>query len=293
MNRGAIFLSHVPEEHRARFTETPGLEAALEAIEQSGQTAWPDIRLPSADFLAFLGRCLPSNPGADLSSLRAGDLYLVCAYTLGIPEAGRALETSHMTRVRAALERISTPAAMIADIQQQIRQMLAQSGALEQSRAGYSGRGQLATWLAVSAVRLANRQRPRKNRELPLEEPEAALLVAPGDDPEMIHLRDTYEQVFRAAFKEALSSLSSRERNLLRCHFVEGLSIDQIGDLYGVHRATAARWINRAREALSQRTRDLLAERLSLSQEGFRRMLSLIDSHISVNLADPLDQRQE
>ena len=87
------------------------------------------------------------------------------------------------------------------------------------------------------------------------------------------------------AFKEALASLTSRERNLLRYHFLEGMSIDRIGALYGVHRATAARWIQGARENLCERTRTNMCKRISLSEEGFERILGLIESQIAINLA--------
>ena len=41
---------------------------------------------------------------------------------------------------------------------------------------------------------------------------------------------------------EAFAALESRERNLLRYALGDGLSVDAIGTLYRVHRATAARW---------------------------------------------------
>jgi RNA polymerase sigma-70 factor (ECF subfamily) len=113
----------------------------------------------------------------------------------------------------------------------------------------------------------------------------ATTLPSSDDSPELAYLRRTYEREFQEAFQTALASLSSRERNILRYHFVDGLSIDRIGDFYGVHRATAARWLNRAREALCLMTREILGQRISLSQDGFRRMLSLIESQISVRMA--------
>ena len=48
----------------------------------------------------------------------------------------------------------------------------------------------------------------------------------------------------------ALERLSPRERNVLRMHYGHALSIDAIGRVYGVHRATVARWLSTARESL-------------------------------------------
>jgi RNA polymerase sigma-70 factor (ECF subfamily) len=280
-----LFLPRVPDGRRARFAAAPDLEAALAGLVAGGRDAWPEIRVDGAAFLGFLGCTLPEEAAADLGALRAGELYLVCAYVLGAPGAGAALETHYMPRVRAALARLGTPAALVADIQQELRERLVAMAAPDDDRRGYAGRGDLAAWLCVSAVREAGKRRERGKRERPLGEAEAALLVSPERDPEMAHLRATYKEEFQSAFARALAALTSRERNLLHYHFVERRTIDQIGALYGVHRATAARWINEAREALCLRTRDILAERVSLSQEGFHRLLGLIESQVDVGAA--------
>lgn len=283
---GAVFFSQMPDDQRARFSdEVPDLEAALTALMAAGGSAWPEIHVEAPDFVAFLGRCLSEDAASGLGSLRAGELYLVCAYGRGAAGASQALEDHYMPRVRVALARLDLPAAAIADIQQELRERLIEARGSKPDRKGYGGRGDLAAWLCVAAVRRAGRRRERAKRERPLGEAEAALLIAPAGDPEMDHLRSTYREEFQAAFVRALASLTSRERNLLRYHFIDGHSIDQIGAVYSVHRTTAARWINQAREVLCLRTRERLAERVSLSQEGFRRLLSLIDSQIDVGLA--------
>lgn len=285
MPLAAIFLCHAPEERRARFAAVPDLGAALAQLAEAGQRAWPELRIEAPDFTAFLGRNLPEGAASDLSSLRAGDLHLVCAYGLDIPGASRALEARYMPRVAAALGRLGVSDDTIEDVQQELRRLLVEMQAPRPDLQGYAGRGDLAAWLRVAAVHEAGKRRDRARRELLLETSEEVLLPSAEDDPEMAHLRSTYKSELQAAFQRALASLTSRERNLLRYHFLEGLTIDQLGGLYGVHRATAARWIHQAREALCLRTRELLAERVSLSREGFRRMLSLIDSEISVHLA--------
>lgn len=286
MSLSALFLAHVPEDRRARFAEVPDLEALLLGIADAGQRAWPEIPLSGRDLVVFLAPILPAEAAADLSSLRAGELHLVCAYSLGVRSAADALEAHYLSRVAAALGRLRTPAATIADIQQDLRERLVEMRTSPGARKGYAGRGDLCSWLCVSAVRAAGRRRERGMRERPLQEIED-LLVSPDHDPEMLQMRTAYKHEMRAALQEALASLTSRERNILHYHFAERLSIDEIGALYGVHRATAARWIERTREALSQRTREILAQRLSLSQAGFRRMLSLIESQLGVVLGPP------
>jgi RNA polymerase sigma-70 factor, ECF subfamily len=81
-------------------------------------------------------------------------------------------------------------------------------------------------------------------------------VASPLHEPEMAFLMKTYKRELTEAFEEALASMPHRDRSVLRHHYVEGLSIDRLGELYQVHRATAARWIARATDALSGRTRD-------------------------------------
>ncbi|MFT3765218.1 MAG: sigma-70 family RNA polymerase sigma factor [Minicystis sp.] len=278
-------MVHVSEGRRAPFAAVPDLEAALADLADAGRRAWPEIAVEPADFVAFLGRCLSADAAPRLRSIRAAELYLVCAYGLGVPGASDALEEHYMPRVRAALVHVGTPPATIADVQQELRQRLVEASADEPARRGYEGRGDLVAWLCISAVRAGSKRRERGKRERSLGEAESVLLAAPEGDPELSHLRSSYQAEFQAAFQRALAALTSRERNLLRYHLIEGRSIDQLGALYGVHRSTAARWINEARESLRLRTRDLLAERVSLSQEGFHRLLSLIESQIDVGAA--------
>jgi RNA polymerase sigma-70 factor (ECF subfamily) len=118
-------------------------------------------------------------------------------------------------------------------------------------------------------------------------------LPAPPEwNPEFLLLLKTHKLEITAAFRDALASLSSRNRNVLRYHFIEELTIDHIGSLYGVHRATAARWINHARTLLFNQTRDLFRRRISMSDGEFHRILILLESQIRYHLvqatsADP------
>lgn len=154
----------------------------------------------------------------------------------------------------------------------------------EHGKASYSGRGDLGGWLCIVAVRAATRRREQNEKAVHLECSEALVLPTPDEDPEMALIQREYRDELLAAFREALASLSARDRNLLRFYFLDGMSIDKLGGLYGVHRATASRWVNEVRTTLCTRTRDYLCRRISLSQAGFQRVLGLIESQIRVNL---------
>jgi RNA polymerase sigma-70 factor (ECF subfamily) len=79
-------------------------------------------------------------------------------------------------------------------------------------------------------------------------------------------------------------SRSAEDRNVLRYHFAHGLTIDQIGALYHVHRATAARRVAKARDELLAGTRRRLMARLALNRADLDSVMRLIESSIHVSL---------
>jgi RNA polymerase sigma-70 factor (ECF subfamily) len=107
--------------------------------------------------------------------------------------------------------------------------------------------------------------------------------VGQGFDPLLAGVKQRYRDEFRIAFGEAAAQLTDRERTLLRYRFVDDLSIDEIGALYRVHRATVARWIAAIRESLFEGTRTRLMARLELDEPEVDSVLRLIDSQLDVS----------
>jgi len=58
----------------------------------------------------------------------------------------------------------------------------------------------------------------------------------------------------------------------------------QVGKLYGVHRATAARWLSDAREALGALIRAELAARLRIATEDVDSIVRLVQSRVDMSL---------
>jgi RNA polymerase sigma-70 factor (ECF subfamily) len=278
------FLESAPEARQACFAAVPDLEGALTALVAKGRVAWPALALTAEDFVAFLGRALPESVAGQLAELHGDDLWLVGAFVLGIPGAAEALDGYGFADATRALARLGAPRASIADIMQELRSRLFDMKAPRPGQKVYAGRGSLRGWLRICAVRELNRQRRHSELSLPLEV--APLPAAsPEWEPEASLLMKTNKRELSEAFREALASLSSRERNVLRCHFIEELSIDRIGALYGVHRATAARWVNHARETLCKQTYAQTQRRISVSDAEFQGMVLLLESEVHVHLA--------
>jgi RNA polymerase sigma-70 factor (ECF subfamily) len=68
-------------------------------------------------------------------------------------------------------------------------------------------------------------------------------------------------------------------------HLLDGASIDRIAAVHSVHRATAARWLERIRERLASGTRRLLQERLRVSRDELASLVRLIDSQLDLSLS--------
>jgi RNA polymerase sigma-70 factor, ECF subfamily len=274
-------------------SETAGREAALAEVLRQGRAAWPGIEVGDEQFAAFLARHLPELSAEALERVRARELYLVCAYGLGLRPAHDALETEYMPRVARALRRLGTQPALIADLSQELRGRLIEMADPSAARRGYSGLGDLGKWLALCAVREARRRGQRGRREQPLADAALEVLPAAGADPELEALVEHYKEPFQAAFRAALAALTSRERNLLRYQFLRGVGIDAIARLYDVHRATAARWVLRAQARLGDETRAQVLALIGADTGSVSRIAVLLRSRLSLSLAALLPVAEE
>ena len=193
------------------------------------------------------------------------------------------LHGDEIARIARRFERPGLPAD---DLVQQLRTKLFASGEEGPRIASYTGQGFLQNWLRVTATRTfidCGRGRAEVS-ELPIGAGLQAVLAEPGPDPELELLKREHVAHFRAAFAEAIGALDSSDRLVLKQHLVERLTIDQIGGLYHLHRATAARRLARAREALLGATRSALARRLELPLERLVGVLDLLASRLEVSV---------
>ena len=189
-----------------------------------------------------------------------------------------------------ALSRLSLNRAEIDEVAQIVRERLfvvVRPGAAPKIL-DYAGRGALAAWLRAVIVRAGIDLRRSRNKDpdRPGEvDPLLDLAGAASADPELESLRARYQQPFREAFRDALLALPQDERNALRLNVAEGLNIAQIGQIYGVHRATVARWIASAREGIAANTRRLLAERLKMPALEIESLVRLCQSRLDVGFS--------
>ena len=69
-----------------------------------------------------------------------------------------------------------------------------------------------------------------------------------------------------------------------------GRNIERIGAIYGVHRATVARWIAQGRDSLLELVERELAKRLAVEVDEVGSIIRLVRSRIEVSLVRLLDE---
>lgn len=107
-------------------------------------------------------------------------------------------------------------------------------------------------------------------------------MAAAGHNPELALLKASDQAAFMEAFREAMSTLSPEEQNLLRQHYIDGLSIDRLGELHRTHRTSCARWLRQSRETLFKRTKSILMKRTKASRSECESMIRHAQSRLEI-----------
>jgi RNA polymerase sigma-70 factor, ECF subfamily len=265
-----------------------GLEARLHAVVTRARAHWHTTPLAIQDeqFAEFLGRRVPIS---DLEQARIEDLYLAYACATGSKPALAIVEERYLPDVDGALRKMGLSQDRIDETKQGLRKLLFVGDETSPPRIGeYRGSGELRAWMRVTAMRAALKLIRKDAREgvSSSSADDAAILAARAqeDDPELAYMKAAYRVAFKSAFQEALDSLQPRERTLLKQQLVDGLGIDELGTLYEVHRATAARWLQAAREKLLVRTRRTFMLRARISSDECESIMRLVRSQLDVSL---------
>jgi len=290
----ARFWAAVGGARRGDLARLPGWEARLAAALDEAVRAGGHDWIARDEFAAELAMRLNEDDEADVARwwdhLRAGDLYLAFACVRGVDAALDRFERVYGDEIRRIAQRFERPGLAADDLIQLLRAKLfttpGESPGARPRIATYTGQGFLQNWVRVTATRtfidccrgLTDVPEVSMRNEL------AAGLPEPGADPELQLLKREHLAHFKAAFAEAAAALDASHRIVLKQHLVERLTIDQIGGLYHLHRASAARRIAKAREALLAGTRAALARRLGVPAERLGSVLELVASRLEASV---------
>jgi RNA polymerase sigma-70 factor, ECF subfamily len=230
-----------------------------------------------------------------LTDIHLEDLCIATACASGDKVALQHFSDSFVPQALVPVNRFVRDGVNLADVQSQLQAKLFLPVAGTDTRLGiekYGGRGPLLGWLRVITTRLALSERRSKKSA---DGREAQLLnELIGSDvytPELHLQRADLRAIFKEAFCEAVESLPTDEREALRMHVYESLSIDDLARIFDVHRATAARWLTRAREHLHVATREYIQARTGCSGSDLDSMVHAMLSRVDMSLSQVLGAR--
>lgn len=270
------------------ISSQPAAAAAWDLFIHTARTKWPTVTFDEEQLALFAGERLHGDdlPTA-LGTAPAGDLALAAACAAQEATAHAAFD-GILSEVDAAGGSTGSPKDLVEEVKQLLRlQLLVPKDGKPPGIAGYRGKGPLRGWVRITATRELVRHKKKRQRETPVGGSSDRTLegiLASGVDPALVALKAEYRAEFAVALREAIEDLSVEDRTLLRQQIVDGMSIDAVGAAHGVHRATAARWLNRARASLVSSTHTRLAARLKLPVEQIESVIRLVSSQLDASV---------
>ncbi|MCY1062476.1 hypothetical protein [Nannocystis sp. SCPEA4] len=256
---------------------SPSPDALAQTILAAGRRDWPGVELsPRLEQAIARHARAAAHPVVD-----PGEVFLALACVEGSAAAMRLFERRYLASAEPALAIHRLAPDELVEVRQRVRIRL-----FVQQRDGlpvvlhYAGQGRLGGLVRVVLVREAVRLRTTAApAELTIE------AIDPRD-PELVLADDERQALSKQAFERAAARLSGRERCLLRLHYVRNVSGTAIAAMYGVHRATAVRWLESARLHLLQHlSRELRALAPALSPAQREQLEAWFDTHLELSLS--------
>ncbi len=269
-----------PEAARA-LGEPAVAEEALVALCRDAAATWPGIEVEALAVIEALAPKLVAEDPPALTVAGLAEIHLALACVRGDNSAITAFDRAFLDVVPHALAGMKLTAATVEDVRATVRDKLLLPERDKLPRVlGYAGRGRLrglvqvtATRTAIDRIRLEQREVELPARELP-----------GAGNLELSLIKAQYRAAFSAGFARAVAAASRRDRNLLRLHFLGGVTLEQLAQMYSVHRATVVRWLAAAREAVFGATRDHVAEAIGAPSEELDEMFELVKSRVELSV---------
>lgn len=289
------FVGALSEPARAKLDDRGSIGTTLDALLGHARAAHTSFTVGDDAFLASLADKLSAATWSTLAEAVAAidgvELYLAIACERGDAAALAAFEARYFPVVEQALAPMKLPVGTLDEVRQLVRtKLFVRDGEEAPKIRKYAGQGSLEGLVRVIAVRTALTMQRRTRKEIPIgSNVVVEEILATAVSPELQIVKQKYRGHFKAAFERAIDELSARDRTLLKLHVIERSTIDEIGALYKVHRATAARWLEAIRDALGDRTRALLAEQLSLGPVELESVVRAVQSQVSLSMSRILE----
>jgi RNA polymerase sigma-70 factor (ECF subfamily) len=253
---------------------------------ETARAAWPAIDDPDKRFWRKLVASAAN--GIDPARrLHYGDLFLAVSCAARHPVALAQLNRIVAANVASFVHRLDRSPTFAEELGQllQVRLVVERDAGGEARIAQYSGRGTLLGWLRVVATRTALNLLQGRHHEPTRSVDDETVARLGTDELEQGMFAGRYRSAFEGALREALGTLPTRSRRVLRLSLVGGLSTTELGKVLGVNQSTAVRWLAHARTELRATTKELLAARFGLETQEFDEVSALVLSQLDVSVA--------
>ncbi len=270
----------------------PTLESELVAACARGRAAFAQIALDDLTFVRYLARVLEKEAlaGSEVSALALEDLYLACACVEGCAEAVAVFAARYRGTIRDSIGGIISGAESEDVREQLIHALLVGSPSGPPKIGTYSGRASLERWIGVAARRAALMWLRENQAEARARRASAADPVAGNNASlETAYIKERYRGEFEQALSEALARLPERQRVLLRLYMVNGVTVEKIGTMFKVGKATVSRWMAAARSSLLDDIKETLRNRLGTSSDELASLARMVASRLEVTLPSVLN----
>ena len=241
----------------------------------------------------LLGQHAPADVHAYFANVRRSELALACAAGNGNAVAVLEIQRANGQAIDVVCRRFVNASQGVDDLRQVLfTKLFVAAPGVQPKILQYAGLGFLENWLRVTAVRLfidlqKRKDRPRENAA----SDEAIIALAHPEDLALELIKSEYRSAVTSALRHAVNNLAAGDRHILRQHLVAKLTIDQLGSVLGIHRATAARRITQAREKLAQETRERLQATLAVDAAECAEIMNVVMSRLDVSLSSLLATR--
>ena len=284
------------------------IEAIRLAFERC-QRRYPTIFMEFEEFKNRVEEILSAEPAAagypaqdrlrqdlDPDRLHLEDLFLAHACSKGDRIAWEYFVDTYLPVLRRCAEQACRCMSRSEDLAQELVTKL-----LDDRRrfAGYNGRGSLAGWLRVAVSHAAIDHFRRNRKQVSLEElkdsgqtaASAGNGLSSAGQSERIDAR--WGPVLLSVLVEDLRRLPPRDRLLLNLYYVQDVPLKAIGRQFGVHEATASRWLERLRQDLRKRIERELRRRHGLRASELKSLWQWVSQETDFSLQEAVSGCKE
>lgn len=254
----------------------------LERLFRAGAKAWPEVKCTPSAFAA----CVEWAGLTDGVQANAADIYLAAAVVSGDPAASGVFDATYLRTQRARLARMGLDEDDVEEVLQRVRTQLLmpRSGSDAPRLAELAGQGNFHALIRVVSIRTALNLRRSEGRRRRNEDVAAAELLSVNHRGVLREVMSAEAVVLlREAIESAIMELDARQRTLLRLHLSHGMTIDDIGRVYNVHRSTAARWLSSVRDTIEKKVKVRLREERGQSTTNLEELFDLASSQLQIS----------